>query len=307
TFIDSSWYFLRFISPKCEVAPFDKEEAKYWMVVDQYIGGIEHAVLHLLYSRFFTKFFKDIGLLDIEEPFDKLLTQGMVLKDGEVMSKSKGNIVDPDEIIKKYGADTLRLYILFAGPPEAEMEWSDKAIEGSFRFLNRVWRLVEKGYKLGVVDYENAESKRETHEAIKKVTEDIEQFHFNTAISAIMELVNFAYQTQPTKAMLETIVILLSPFAPHICEEMWRMLGHTQTIFRASWPKHDPSLLKQSEVTVVVQINGRLRTRLNVPVDLKEEELKKVVLSDNTVRKWLQAKDVKNFVIVPNKLVNIVM
>ena len=312
TFFDSAWYFLRFCSPKFDKAPFDTKEAKYWMAVDQYIGGIEHAILHLLYSRFFTKFFQDLGMVGFSEPFNRLLTQGMVLKDGEVMSKSKGNIVDPDGIIKKYGADTLRMYILFAGPPQTEMEWSDKGIEGSFRFLNRVWRLVEQFtvYSLQFTELDvkkTKELKRKTHETIKRVTEDIEQFKFNTAISALMELVNVVYQTKPTKEVLETIVVLLSPFAPHICEEIWERLGHTQSILKTLWPKYDPNLLKQKEALIVVQVNGKLRARLNLPVGLDEARLKELVLADAAVKKWVENKGVKNFIVVPDKLVNIVI
>lgn len=318
TFIDSSWYFLRFTSPRCETAPFDKKEAAYWMVVDQYIGGIEHAVLHLLYSRFFTKFFQQIGLVEKDEPFDRLLTQGMVLKDGEVMSKSKGNIVDPDSIIKKYGADTLRLYILFAGPPEAEMEWSDKGIEGSYRFLNRVWRLVDKGRGQGTKDkdlgtQQTTELQRKTHETIRRVTEDIERFQFNTAISAIMELVNAVYGLESGVAgkvaqeAIKTIVVLLSPFAPHICEEMWEMLGNDPGILKVPWPEYNPEFLKKKEVVIVVQINGRVRARLNMPAGMDEAKLKETVLSDKTVKNWTQDKTLRNFVVVPDKLVNIVV
>jgi len=327
TFIDSSWYFLRFASPGCDTLPFDKTEAKYWMEVDQYIGGIEHAVLHLLYSRFFTKFFKDIGLIDLDEPFNRLLTQGMVLKDGEVMSKSKGNIVDPDGIIKKYGADTLRLYILFAGPPHAEMEWNDQAIEGSFRFLNRVWRLVSQLKSLSPYgeaslkvesskvqdENKNKELKRKTHGTIKKVTRDIERFQFNTAISALMELVNTVYSLQfiayssEIKEAVETIVLLLSPLVPHICEEMWERLGHSGGVQKAKWPVHDPNLLKQDKVLMIVQVNGRVRAKFDFPVDSKESDIKEIILNSDVIKKWTQSKPVKKFIVVPNKIVNIVV
>ncbi|NQU74129.1 MAG: class I tRNA ligase family protein, partial [Candidatus Omnitrophica bacterium] len=220
------------------------------------------------------------------------------------MSKSKGNIVDPDGIIKKYGADTLRLYILFAGPPETEMEWNDRGIEGSSRFLNRVWRLVEQKPGSGTP---TKEEERRIHLAIKRVTDDIEKFHFNTAISAIMELVNFAYQAPPTKTMLEAIVMLLSPFTPHICEEMWKSLGYKQSILKASWPKYNPDILKQKEAVIIVQINGKMRARLNLPVDLNEEKLKEIVLSEASVTKWIEDKPVKKFIVVPNKLANIVI
>jgi len=322
TFFDSSWYFLRFCSPKFDKAPFDTKEAKYWMRVDQYIGGIEHAILHLLYSRFFTKFFQDIGMIDFNEPFRRLLTQGMVLKDGEVMSKSKGNIVDPDGIIKKYGTDALRVYILFAGPPEAEMEWNDKGIEGSFRFLNRVWRLVEKSSELIAHSSEPTPSnprikvsdlKRKTHETIKKVTEDIERFQFNTAISAVMELVNTVYSLQFTvyspevKEAVEVVVMLLSPFAPHLCEEMREMLGHKPSVLSAKWPEYDKDALRQDEVVVIIQINGKVRAKLTLPPEMEEAALKEAVLSNDTVKKWVEGKAIKNFVIVPDKLVNLVV
>ncbi|MFH1338788.1 MAG: leucine--tRNA ligase, partial [Candidatus Omnitrophota bacterium] len=243
TFFDSSWYFLRYCSPDFKDGPFKKEEAAYWMPVDQYIGGIEHAVLHLLYSRFFTKFLKDLGLVDFDEPFEKLLTQGMVLKDGEVMSKSRGNIVDPDGIIRKFGADTLRLYILFAAPPEDEMEWSHQGLAGARRFLNRVYRLLQQNitgekrpreYKQNPVTI----IKRKAHQTIKKVTEDIENFKFNTAIASIMELVNELYKQQKAvdsetlKEAVKTAVFLLSPFVPHLAEEMWEQLGNKESILR---------------------------------------------------------------------------
>ena len=319
TFFDSSWYFLRFCSPKFDKAPFDNQEAKYWMQVDQYIGGIEHAILHLLYSRFFTKFFQDIGMVAFSEPFTRLLTQGMVLKDGEVMSKSKGNIVDPDGIIKKYGADTLRMYILFVGPPQTEMEWNEKGIEGSFRFLNRVWRLVEHAKALKLEGLKSSgekvlkEVERKTHETIKRVTEDIEQFEFNTAISAIMELVNAIYSlefkvySKEAKDAIEAVVILLSPFTPHVCEEMWGRLGYGPSILKTPWPKYNPEILRREEVMIIVQVNGKVRSRVNLPVDLNEADLKKAVLSDETVKKWIEGKEIKNFVVVPNKLVNLVI
>ena len=306
TFFDSSWYFLRFSSPKFEAGPFSMEEAGYWMPVDQYIGGIEHAILHLLYSRFFTKFFKELGMVAFDEPFKKLLTQGMVLKDGEVMSKSRGNIVDPDSIIKNYGADTLRIYILFAAPPEVEMEWSERGIEGAYRFLNRVWRLLE-----------NKRSKKEPpeklkkkmHHAIKEVTLDLESFKFNTAISEIMELVNEIYQDPDadiTEAV-KTTVLLISPFAPHFAEEMWQRLGNKDSIFKAGWPKYEERLLEESVVTMIIQVNGKLRCKIEVPAGIAEEKLKEIVFSDEKLKPWIEGKPVKNLVIVPKKLVNIVI
>jgi leucyl-tRNA synthetase len=257
-------------------------------------------------------------MVDFSEPFDRLLTQGMVLKDGEVMSKSKGNIVDPDEMIKKYGTDTIRLYILFAGPPETEMEWNDKGIEGSFRFLNRVWRLVEKVRDQKTENgrqrtEKEAELKRKTHETIKRVTEDVEGFQFNTAISAIMELVNtvYSHQSQVTskeiKEAVENVVLLLSPFAPHICEEMWEGLGHEPGIFNMKWPGYDPAVLVQKKITLIVQINGKVRSRLDLPVDMSEAALKEKVMADPAVVKWIENRPVRNFIVIPNKLVNIVI
>lgn len=305
TFIDSSWYFLRFCSPRFSEAPFDKNEAAYWMPVDQYIGGIEHAILHLLYSRFYTKFLKDLGLASVDEPFNKLLTQGMVLKDGEVMSKSKGNIVDPDGIIKKYGADTLRLFILFAAPPETELEWNDTAIDGSFKFLMRVWRLLEKADDKAP----SLELLRRLHSTIKKVTEDMEGgFKFNTAISSIMELVNEIYKADAAnKDVLKALVILLSPFVPHIAEEMWHSLGEKESVTCASWPEFNPEFLKLDKAALVIQINGKVRDKIEVEVDIGKELLKDLVLSREIVKKWLEGKPIKNFVVVPNKLVNIVI
>ena len=308
TFFDSSWYFLRFCSPRFDQAPFDKKETGYWMPVDQYIGGIEHAILHLLYSRFFTKFLRDEGLLEFNEPFQKLLTQGMVLKDGEVMSKSRGNIVDPDSIIKKHGADTLRLYILFAAPPEVEMEWSERGIEGAFKFLNRVWRLVD-GTEYGVQGTEPEKLRKKMHRTIKEVTEDIESFKFNTAIAAIMELVNEIYQdlNADIAEAVKTAVILLSPFTPHLAEEMWQKLGNKESILKTPWPKYDEKFLKEEIITLVIQVNGKLRSKIEVPVDIAEDKLKELVLADEKLKPWIQGKPIKNFILVPQKLVNIVV
>jgi leucyl-tRNA synthetase len=302
TFFDSSWYFLRFCSPKFEKGPFDTKEAKYWMTVDQYIGGIEHAILHLLYSRFFTKFFKDLKMIDFDEPFNRLLTQGMVLKDGEVMSKSKGNVVDPDSIIKKYGADTLRLFILFAAPPEAELEWDDRGLEGAFRFLSRVWRIQDNLKEKAQPDLVKV-----THKAIKKVTEDIQDFKFNTAIASLMELTNAIYQSGADKEVFKILVLMLSPIAPHFAEELWQMLGNKESIVRAEWPKFDPGMIIEETVTVVIQVNGKLRSKIDVPADITEDKLKELVFADEKLKPWLQGKPVKNFIYVPQKLINIVI
>ena len=302
TFFDSSWYFLRFCSPKFEDAPFDMKEAKYWMPVDQYIGGIEHAILHLLYSRFFTKFFKDLGMINFDEPFKRLLTQGMVLKDGEVMSKSRGNIVDPDSIISKYGADTLRLFILFAAPPETELEWDDRGIEGAFKFLNRVWRVQDN-----LKNKATPELIRIMHKTIKKVSEDVEEFKFNTAIASLMELTNAIYQQGADKEVYANLIKLLSPVAPHFAEELWHILGNQESIFKAEWPKFNPEMLIEDTVTIVIQVNGKVRSKMDIPADLSEDKLKTFVLSDEKLKTWLEGKPVRNFIIVPKKLVNIVL
>jgi len=302
TFFDSSWYFLRFCSPKFDQGPFDKKEAAYWMPVDQYIGGIEHAILHLLYSRFFTKFFKDLGLVTFDEPFRRLLTQGMVLKDGEVMSKSRGNIVDPDSIIKKYGADALRLFILFAAPPEVELDWDDRGIEGAFRFLNRVWRIQDN-----LKEKADASLIRIMHKTIKKVGEDIESFKFNTAIASIMELTNAVYQQGADKQVFMNLIIMLSAFVPHFAEELWHKLGNIESIFKTDWPKYDPKILIEDSVTIIIQVNGKVRSKVEVPVETTEDKLKELVLADEKLKPWLGDKPVRKFIVVPKKLVNLVV
>ena len=323
TFIDSSWYFLRFCSPKNDKEIFDKKDAAYWMPVDQYIGGIEHAILHLLYSRFFTKFLRDLKLIAFDEPFIRLLTQGMVLKDGEVMSKSKGNTVDPDEVIKNYGADTLRLFILFAAPPEDQLEWNANAMDGSWRFLSRVWNLSEK-YKptlekinKDIMDEADKNLERERNSVIKNVTEDITQgFKFNTAISQTMILMNAidkynvggnAQRQALLNQAIQTIVLLLAPFTPHLCEELWEKMGHKETISKAVWPTYEESALKKDQVTIVVQINGKLRGEFKVPTDSKEEFLRLIIFADEKIQGHLQGKPIKKFIVVPNKLVSLVI
>jgi len=301
TFFDSSWYFLRFCSPKFNDAPFDTQEAKYWMTVDQYIGGIEHAILHLLYSRFFTKFFQDIEMVNFSEPFQRLLTQGMVLKDGEVMSKSKGNIVDPDSMIKNYGADALRLFILFAAPPETELEWEERGLEGASKFLNRVWRVQDN-----LKDKADAQVVTALHKTIKKVTEDYGEFKFNTAIASLMELTNAVYQLGADKEIFSKLVITLSPIAPHFCEELWEILGNKGSIFKADWPEYDPKLLVEENVELVIQVNGKVRSKIEVPRGITEEKLKELVLKDEKLGPWLAGKPLKKFIVVPQKLVNIV-
>ena len=302
TFFDSSWYFLRFCSPRFFDGPFNENDAKLWMPVDQYIGGIEHAILHLLYSRFFTKFFKDLGMVTFDEPFKRLLTQGMVLKDGEVMSKSRGNIVDPDSIIKNYGADTLRLFILFAAPPEAELEWDERGIEGANKFLNRVWRIREN-----LKETADPALIRILHRSIKKVTEDFEGFKFNTAIATLMELTNAIYSFGADKEVFGKLIILLSPIAPHFCEELWASLGNKSSIIKAGWPQYDPGQLVEDVITLVIQVNGKVRSKIDIPADMEESQLKELVYRDEKLKQWLQDKPVKNFILVPKKLVNLVI
>jgi leucyl-tRNA synthetase len=335
TFVESSWYFLRYCSPRYEGGMFERGAAEYWMPVDQYIGGIEHAVLHLLYARFYTKVLRDLGLVKVDEPFRGLLSQGMVIKDGAKMSKSKGNVVSDDTIREKYGADTGRLFELFAAPPEKDLEWNDHGIEGSFRFLNRVWRFVhahaeemaaassrsEGGRALGPPSPEGRAVRRVIHETIQRVTDDIEHdFHFNTAIAAIMELVNALHAFEAASldrvraaeraALLregvETVLVLLGPFCPHVTEELWARLGHTDSLFRQRWPDADPAALTRDEVTVVVQVDGKVRGRLSVDVAAPDAELERLALADEKVRPWVESRRVEKVVVVPRRLVNIV-
>ncbi|MDI3547749.1 MAG: leucyl-tRNA synthetase [Halanaerobiales bacterium] len=330
TFVDSSWYFLRYTDPHNEEIPFAKEKADKWFPVDQYIGGIEHAILHLLYARFFTKVISDLGMTDAVEPFTNWLAQGMVLKDGAKMSKSKGNVVDPGDILDRYGADTARLFILFASPPEKDLEWSDAGVEGSERFLNRVWRLVadnikeirdleEDGLDPDGFSPEEKELYRVLHVTIKRVTEDIEErLNFNTAISAIMELTNAAYHYlsvvskeeinyRLVKEVITKLLLLLSPFAPHMTEELWAELGNEGYIYYQSWPEYDESALRKDEITIVVQVNGKVRDKVEVDAGISEDELKKVVLEQPKIKGYTEGKEIVRIIVIPKKLVNIVV
>ena len=323
TFVDSSWYFLRYIDPKNTDEPFSKEMVNKWMPVDQYIGGVEHAIMHLLYSRFFVKAFKSMGMVDFDEPFKNLLTQGMVLMDGSKMSKSKGNTVSPIEIINKYGADTARLFVLFAAPPERDLDWSEQGVEGCFRFLNRVYRLVDE---LAEVAKTNAEVKAVTkedkamrlviHSTLKKVTADLsEKFGFNTAIAALMELINEMYKYKELDTRndgiiregIETIVTILAPFTPHIGEELWTMIGKEGSVFNISWPKYDESALVQDEVEVIVQVNGKLRDKISMDANIAREDMEKIALESEKVKAAIEGKNVVKVIAVPKKLVNIVV
>jgi leucyl-tRNA synthetase len=349
TFVDSSWYFYRFADARNDTLPFDPAAVKYWLPVDFYSGGVEHAILHLIYSRFFARVFRDLGFVDHSEPFTHLLTQGMVLKDGAVMSKSKGNVVDPDTMIQKYGADALRLYVMFVAPPEKEVEWSDAGLEGSFRFLARVWRLVDHWCETiggeGVSTPDECESlnpaeralRRKTHETIRRVTLDIEQRQqLNTAISAMMELVNELYAfsektiTGPpgraradedlehagetergeticvVREAIDALVRMLSPFAPHTCEEMWEILGAPDGLSAASWPEFDAEVARAEEVVVAVQVNGKVRSRLTVDAETSHEELVTMAQADPAVQAYTRGKTVKKVVVAPGgRLVSI--
>jgi leucyl-tRNA synthetase len=324
TFVDSSWYFLRYCSPQETKAPFNKKAAGYWMSVDQYIGGIEHAVLHLLYARFFTKVVRDLGLFDGDEPFANLLTQGMVIKDGAKMSKSKGNVVDPDFILTKYGADTARLFSLFAAPPERDLEWSDQGVDGAYRFLHRVWAIVYKhseavqSVKPAGTEARGDKLYRKTHLTIKKVTEDIErEFHFNTAIAALMEMVNEMYdytssgvnsgQLPVLRSAVDALTLLIAPFAPHFAEELWEALGNSKSIANVSWPQYDPEAIVASEVTIVVQVNGKVRSKLTLPAGVSDKDVETAALADAKVREFTNGKSPKKIIVVPGKLVNVVV
>ena len=365
TFVDSSWYFLRYTSARFERAPFDREQADRWMPVDQYIGGVEHAVLHLLYARFFTKALRDLGLIKVDEPFTNLLTQGMVSKETyrcpehgwlfpgdlvgsekagwrcaecgrsviigrvEKMSKSKRNIIDPEDLINRYGADTARLFTLFAAPPEKDLEWSDQGVEGAYRFLSRLWRFVLQqreivGGKSPAAptgfSSEERELRRTIHRTIKKVSEDIEaRFHFNTAIAAIMELFNelsaaaqkSTADEPAAKALLQeginTIVLLLAPFVPHVASELWHEMGHKQRLDQMSWPTYVPEALKEEELLIVIQVNGKVRGKISVPADTTEHQIEAVALADPKVAAVLDGKQVRRMVHVPRRLINIVV
>jgi leucyl-tRNA synthetase len=330
TFVESSWYFLRYASADYAEGVLDPPRVNYWLPVDQYIGGIEHAVLHLLYARFFTKVLRDLGLVKIDEPFQRLLTQGMVLKDGAKMAKSKGNVVDPEYMIKAYGTDTTRLFLLFAAPPEKDLEWSDQGVAGSARFLHRLWNLVQDllpGIK-GVEPYRGpgtglavgpAEFRHKVHATIKKVTDDIEDsFHFNTAIAAVMELVNTFYLAaeslprdgvvlQVFREAVEAILLLVSPMVPHIAEELWQALGHTTLVLEGPWPQPQAEALEVEAFTVVVQVNGKVRSQIKVPATCSDDDIKAEALADPAVQKWINEKRIRKIILARRKLVNIVI
>ena len=334
TFVCSSWYFNRYTSADNNQFAFNRDDLDYWMPVDQYIGGIEHAILHLLYSRFFHLVFKDLGFTKSDEPFDRLLTQGMVIKDGAKMSKSKGNVVDPDEIIQNYGADTARLFILFAAPPAKDLEWNSQGVEGCYRFLKRVWRIfddflsdikqagsIPKGYETD--SKELRELRRITHVTIGRVTDDIQtRMQFNTAIAAVMEFVNHLYAFRDSWVFLkdnsdgaraivresfDTLILLLSPFAPHIAEEMWLLLGHETSIVQVEWPVFNKDFTTTEELLIVVQLNGKVRQRITVSASASQEDIKSLALNDSKIKEQTKDREIKKVIVVPGKLVNIVV
>jgi leucyl-tRNA synthetase len=343
TFVDSSWYFLRFCDPNNRELPFDPAAAAYWMPVDFYSGGVEHAILHLLYSRFFTRVLRDVGLVSFDEPFKRLLTQGMVLKDGAVMSKSKGNVVDPDDMLVKYGADALRLYVMFVAPPEKEVEWNDSRLEASFRFLVRVWRIVDhwaetiggEGMRQCGADCTDTERalRRKTHDTIRRVTIDIEErMHLNTAVSSLMELVNELYGFSESTAhgvpargeppvgrverlqtiavlreAVDALVLMISPFAPHMAEELWHRLGNAESLAKARWPAFDAQVAVADEVVVPVQINGKVRARLTMRAGASDDELREAALADAVVRRYTAGKTIRKVVAAKGPLVSIVV
>ncbi|PBE90231.1 leucine--tRNA ligase [Clostridioides difficile] len=323
TFVDSSWYFLRYVDSNNENEPFSKELVNRWHPVDQYIGGVEHAIMHLLYARWFVKAFKSMGMVDFNEPFKNLLTQGMVLMDGSKMSKSKGNTVSPMDIIDEYGADTARLFVLFAAPPERDLDWSEQGVDGCFRFLNRVYRLVDeladvvkKDVEFGELNSQDKDMRYTIHSTLKKVTADLsEKFGFNTAISALMELINDMYKYKELdnineaviKEGVQTIVTIIAPFAPHLGEELWTMIGKEGSVFDIGWPKYDEKALVKDEIEVVVQVNGKVRGKLTVNSNISKDEMEKVALEDEKIKGLVEGKTIVKVVAVPKKLVNIVV
>ncbi len=324
TFFESSWYFARYCSKDNDTSMVD-ERAQYWMPVDQYVGGIEHAVLHLLYARFFSKLMRDVGLYKFDEPFSNLLTQGMVLKDGKKMSKSKGNTIDPEDLINKYGADTVRLFVMFAAPPDHSLEWSDTAVEGAYRFINKLWRMVENHSRHEIQSSKNLEKqlseqqislRRSTHETIKKVTDDIgRRYTFNTAIAANMQLLNEIAEFNDNSDVgntvrheaFQSVVLMLSPIIPHVCHFLWEKLGNQSPLYKADWPNVDESALVRDNIELIVQVNGKKRGTINVAVNADNSEIEKTALDNDNVKKFTSDSNIKKIIIVPKRLVNIVV
>jgi leucyl-tRNA synthetase len=319
TFVDSSWYYLRYCDPHDASRIFDPAAVRYWMPVDQYVGGVEHAVLHLLYARFITKVLHDMGLVDVEEPFARLFTQGMLVKDGAKMSKSKGNVVSPDPYYARYGADAIRLFELFIGPPTDDAVWNDNGVEGTFRFLDRVWRMGT-GDIGRVVDRDQNPGDREvlaiTHRTVKKVTEDIDRFHFNTAVAALMGLANslIDYLNSDEGARRATfdeafrlMILMLAPMAPHMTHELWERLGRGTMLAVETWPEWDPELVRQETVTMIIQVNGKVRDRIEVTADIDAVEAEKVALESAKIKAHLDGKKIEKVVVRPPNLVNVVV
>jgi leucyl-tRNA synthetase len=312
TFVCSSWYFLRYPSSHDTHNPFTKEALSYWLPVDTYVGGAEHAVLHLLYARFMTKALRDMGFLALDEPFTRLRNQGLILgEDGEKMSKSRGNVINPDDIVATYGADTMRIYIMFMGPLEDAKPWNTASIMGSRRFLDKTWNLFTKTAGEKEADDAPKSLAHITHKTIKKVTDDIVTFHFNTAISALMILLNAIHDAHASgvsigKKTKETFLLLLCPFAPHIAEELWESLGYTDTIAYHPWPEYDASLLIEDTIQLIIQINGKTRGSTHVSAGISEEEAKKIALSQDVIQKWISGKEIKKIIFARGKLLNIV-
>lgn len=323
TFVDSSWYYMRYADNMNSDRPFDTDVVNNWLPVDQYIGGVEHAILHLLYARWFTKAFKKLGWTSHDEPFKNLLTQGMVLMDGSKMSKSKGNTVSPVELVEKYGADTARLFILFAAPPERDLEWSEQGVEGCFKFLNRVYRLVDELAPVAKLELEfgnltkaDKDMRAKTNNTLKKVTEDLnDKFGFNTAIAALMELINDLYKYKELedrndaviKEAIEAVVVILAPFAPHLGEELWLMIGKEASVFDIGWPDYDKSAIQLDEVEIIVQVNGKVRNKINAPVGIDQDVMKNLALNDEKIKEFIEGKNVVKVIAIPSKLVNIVV
>jgi len=327
TFMESSWYYARYTSADSDTAMVD-ERANYWLPVDQYVGGIEHAILHLLYARFFNKLMRDAGLIEHDEPFENLLTQGMVLKDGTKMSKSKGNTVDPQALIEKYGADTARLFMMFAAPPEQSLEWSDAGVDGAYRFIKRVWNIVTKhcqhieqtnaiaSLNIDSLSAEQRGLRMKVHKTVEKVTDDIgRRYTFNTAIAAVMELMNSLTKFEDTSEQglavmqesLELVVLVLSPIVPHITHELWQALGHDENIVSHSWPEFDPAALVQDEIEMIVQVNGKLRAKITVETEATKDDVEKTAFDDENVQRFLEGKNIVKVIVVPKRLINIVV
>jgi leucyl-tRNA synthetase len=303
----SNWYFMRYCDSTNEKKLSDSKKLKYWLPVDWYNGGMEHTNLHLLYSRFIYKFLFDIGVAPNPEPYKKRTSHGIVLgEDGRKMSKSFGNVINPDNIVKEYGADTLRVYEMFMGPFDQAISWSSQGVKGVFRFLNRVWNLV---LECKANKESSQRAIKEIHKLNKKIDEDLEATKFNTAVAAFMEFLNFANLNKKEigKDTIKRFLILLAPFAPHITEELWHFVGHKDSIYKESWPKYDPKLIKEEMITLVIQVNGKVRDKIEVEADISEEKAKELAISREKIKKWIEGKEIKNVVFVPGKLINIVV